>query len=50
MSLFLNKPLQYTTGATDGAETAYPSGAHESTPAFSCGSCCSIFSFLGSVL
>jgi hypothetical protein len=31
-------------GVTSGAETAYPSGVSEFTPAFQWGSCCSIFS------
>ena len=35
-----------TTGATSGAVTVYPSGAHEFTPGFQWGSCYSIFSFM----
>ena len=35
-----------TTGATNGAGTAYPSGAPEFTPDFQWGSCYSIFSFI----
>jgi hypothetical protein len=38
------------TGATCGASTAYPSGAHAFTPGFEWGSCCSIFRFLCNVL
>ena len=38
-----------TTGATSGAGTAYPSGAPVFTPVFT-GLCCSIFSFLCSVM
>jgi len=37
-------------GVTYGAGTANPSGAHEFTLGFQWGSCCSIFSFLCSVL
>ena len=33
-------------GASSGAGTAYPSGAHKFTPGFYWGSCYSIFSFL----
>ena len=33
-------------GATRGAGTAYPSGAHEFTPGFKWGSCYSIFSYM----
>ena len=36
--------------ATNGAGTAFPSVAHEFTSGFQWGSCCSIFSFLCSVL
>ena len=39
-----------TTGATCGAGTVYPYRAPEFTPCFEWGSCCSIFSFLCSVL
>jgi hypothetical protein len=39
-----------TTSATYGAGTAYSSGVHEFTTGFQWGSCCSIFSFLYSVL
>ena len=35
-----------TTGATSGAGTVYPSGAHAFTPGFQWGSCYSIFSFM----
>ena len=35
-----------TTGATNGAGTAYPSGAPEFTPEFQYSSCYSIFSFI----
>ena len=35
---------------TSGEETIYPSGAHKFTPSVWWGSCCSIFSFLCSVL
>ena len=35
-----------TTGATSGAGTAYPSGAHEFTPSFQWGSCYLIFSII----
>ena len=40
----------YTTDATSGAGTAYHSGAPKTTPGFQRGSCCSMFSFLCSVL
>jgi hypothetical protein len=36
--------------ATSGTGTSYPSGAHEFTPRFKRDSCCSIISFLWSVL
>jgi hypothetical protein len=39
-----------TTGATSGTGTTYLSGPPRFTPDFSWGSCCSIFSFLRSVL
>ena len=39
-----------TTGATSGAGTAYPSGAHEFTLGLLWGSCYSIFSFMCNVL
>jgi len=39
-----------TTGVTRGAGTDYPFVAPEFTPGSSRGSCCSIFSFLCSVL
>ena len=35
-----------TSGATSGAGTAYPSGAHEFIPGFQWGLCYSIFSFM----
>ena len=38
--------ISNTTGATCGAGSAYPSGAHEITPSFWWGSCCLFFSFL----
>ena len=38
--------MSNTTGATRGAESAYPSGAHEIHPSFWWGSCCVFFSFL----
>jgi hypothetical protein len=36
----------YTTDATGGAGTAYPSGAPEFTPCFYWGSCYAIFSYM----
>ena len=39
-----------TTGATSGAETAYPPRAPEFTPGFYWGSCYLIFSFVCNVL
>ena len=40
----------YTMGVTCGAGTAYPYGAPEFTSGFQWDSCCSVFSFLCSVL
>jgi hypothetical protein len=37
-------------GATSGTGTAYTYRAHEFTPVFLLGSCCSIFSFLCSIM
>jgi len=37
-------------GATSGTGTAHTSRAHEFTPVFLLGSCCSIFSFLCSIM
>ena len=39
-----------TTGNTSGAGIAYSSGAHEYIPSYQWGSCCSILSFLYTVL
>jgi hypothetical protein len=42
---FFNK-INNTTGFTSKAGTPYPPEAHEFSPSFLCGLCCSIFSFI----
>ena len=45
-----NAIILNTTSATSGAGTSYPSGAHDFTPSFLQGLCCSIFHFLCCIL